>query len=1006
MSRELEHLPSGNGVAQPDSDGSTILQAPPMEIAHVLFTDIVGYSKLPMDEQQRQLRRLQVLVRETPEFTRARSQDQLISLPTGDGMALVFFGEPESAARCALQLGQQLHKEPEIRLRMGVNSGPVYRVADINANRNVAGGGINIAQRVMDCGDAGHILVSKAVADVLLQLSTWQGRLQDLGQTEVKHGVCVHVFNLTTTEAGNPATPTKFLPEKAAGISARVLGGKKKLIISVAVLAACVAVAIIVSRPNLSVVHARRPKIAVLGFKNLTSTPENDWVSTSLNSMLSAELTAGDHLVTVPGETVARARVDLGLPDADSYGPETLARVRKMLDCDYVVYGSFFDTGPKSGGRLQVQYHLQKTDSAEMVASAPQAGNEIAINELASMIGASLRGRLGLPGISTSESQQIEASIPSTPEARVFYAKGLAQMRTLDLLGARESFEQAIAADPNFSLAHAELAEVWTGLGYDEKAKAQAQMAFDLSGHLGNEDRTNVEARYREMNSEWEKAIDLYRSLWIVGRKQTPEYAYRAAEVQIRAGKGADALGTVAALRKQGGDLAQSPVIDLREAEAYESLGDPREAAAAAKVAAEKAHGMGARLLESEALWRECGALAALGDTSNATGACDRSVEIAKVLGSKLLVARALTNLGNIASNSGDYAKALALHQQALQIARVLGAERDVVGALTNIADALANQGDHGQAQKNYQTAMRVANTIEDRSAILKLQNDLAGENETTGNFAKALEYFQQSLATAQSNGDRSGIVDAQTNIGSLKALRGDLAGGLTMVQQALTQSDELGLQDKSVQLQLIIGDILVRQGDFERAENSYHQALERSEKLGDAALKAASQLALGNLALENRNAPDAERLATEAAAAFHAAPNTDMECSALLVRATALMELKKYGEAEAALADAEKLKPQDRETQLTVALTWGRLQARQGKFALARNRFGSLGREAAKIGLREMEYRVALAEGELGLLEGSKKSAKIKLHQLEKEARSSGYHGIEKRAQALQGEV
>src|SRR5205807_5492734 len=136
-------------------------QAPPLEIAHVLFTDIVGYSKLAMDSQQRQLRQLQKFVRSTAEFERARGNDRLISLPTGDGMALVFFGEPEAPARCAIELSKSLRANSEINLRMGVNSGPVSRVADINTNRNVAGGGINIAQRVMDCGDAGHILVSK-----------------------------------------------------------------------------------------------------------------------------------------------------------------------------------------------------------------------------------------------------------------------------------------------------------------------------------------------------------------------------------------------------------------------------------------------------------------------------------------------------------------------------------------------------------------------------------------------------------------------------------------------------------------------------------------------------------------------------------------------------------------------------------------------------------------------------------------------------------------------------
>src|SRR5207245_1354000 len=138
--------------------------------------------------------------------------DQLIRLPTGDGMALVFFGDAEAPARCALELGRGLRSHPVLQLRMGIHTGPVYRVADINTNMNVAGGGINIAQRVMDCGDSGHILVSKRVADDLGQLSRWAKCLHDLGDAEVKHGTRVHIFNLYTDEAGNAEVPRKLQP--------------------------------------------------------------------------------------------------------------------------------------------------------------------------------------------------------------------------------------------------------------------------------------------------------------------------------------------------------------------------------------------------------------------------------------------------------------------------------------------------------------------------------------------------------------------------------------------------------------------------------------------------------------------------------------------------------------------------------------------------------------------------------------------------------------------------
>jgi class 3 adenylate cyclase len=181
-----------------------------LEMGHVLFIDVVGYSKLPMDQQALTLNRLQDAVRGTNEFRRAHSEGKLISLPTGDGMALVFFRGLTDHVECARSLSRALKQSPELRLRTGIHSGPVYRVVDINANRNVSGGGINTAQRVMDCGDAGHILLSKAVADVLLQLGNWNDLLHDLGEAEVKHGAKVHVFNLYDGEAGNPEPPGRF----------------------------------------------------------------------------------------------------------------------------------------------------------------------------------------------------------------------------------------------------------------------------------------------------------------------------------------------------------------------------------------------------------------------------------------------------------------------------------------------------------------------------------------------------------------------------------------------------------------------------------------------------------------------------------------------------------------------------------------------------------------------------------------------------------------------------
>src|SRR5579863_516509 len=180
------------------------------EIAHVLFVDIVGYSLQTIDRQSELVTLLQTIVRESAEFQRAKERKELISLPTGDGLALAFMRDPLSPVRCAVQVAATLRRNKKLSVRMGIHTGPVQRQADIREEVNVVGGGINTAQRVMDCGDAGHILLSRNVAEVLEQLSDWRDCLRDLGEQQVKHGVKVHLYNLVKPPAGNPAVPAKL----------------------------------------------------------------------------------------------------------------------------------------------------------------------------------------------------------------------------------------------------------------------------------------------------------------------------------------------------------------------------------------------------------------------------------------------------------------------------------------------------------------------------------------------------------------------------------------------------------------------------------------------------------------------------------------------------------------------------------------------------------------------------------------------------------------------------
>jgi class 3 adenylate cyclase len=181
-----------------------------VEIGHVLYVDIVGYSRLLIHEQSDLVRRLKEIVRGTEQVRQAESEGKLLQLPTGDGTALVFRNTVEAPVQCALEISEALKNHPDLQVRMGVHSGPVNEVADVNERANIAGAGINIAQRIMDCGDAGHILVSKHVAEDLENYARWRTFLHELGECEVKHGLRITVANLYTPTLGNPRLPRKF----------------------------------------------------------------------------------------------------------------------------------------------------------------------------------------------------------------------------------------------------------------------------------------------------------------------------------------------------------------------------------------------------------------------------------------------------------------------------------------------------------------------------------------------------------------------------------------------------------------------------------------------------------------------------------------------------------------------------------------------------------------------------------------------------------------------------
>jgi adenylate cyclase len=516
---------------------------PHLQIAHVLFLDVVGYSKLLVSEQREVIQELNQIVRNTSQFRKSEAAGELIRIPAGDGMALVFFQTPEEPVQCAMEIARALKNRPNIRLRMGVHSGPIDQITDVNDRRNVAGSGINFAQRVMLLGDAGHILLSKRVADDLAQDSLWQPLLHDLGEVEVKHGIKLGIVNLHSSEFGNSKIPQQ-LPEieTATWVTTTSQEGGPDV-------------------PQKS--------IAVLAFVNMSNDPDNEFFSDGIAEEIINALTK------VKALRVAARTSSFAFKGKN----EDISEVGRKLKVNTVLEGSV----RKAGNRLRVTaqlinvddgYHLWSERYDRQLEDVFEIQDQIAEN-----IVRALRVVLG-----EDEKIALEKAPTENVQAYEYYLRGRQlqhQMRRSALQYARRMFDRAIEIDPNFARAHAGIADCCALLYmYWDASNANLEEMDASSGKALHLDPESAEAhtsraltltlrrQYDGARQEFEAALRLnpmlyeahyfygracftegkheealshYRNAWRV-RPEDYQAIYLSAEVLVRLGRPEEAL--------------------------------------------------------------------------------------------------------------------------------------------------------------------------------------------------------------------------------------------------------------------------------------------------------------------------------------------------------------------------------------------------------------------------------------------------------------------------------
>src|SRR5438552_5700539 len=433
-----------------------------LEIGHVLFIDIVGYSKLLITDQSEQLQKLREIVRATEQFRLAEAEGKLLRLPTGDGGALVFRNNPEAPVLSAMEISKELKKYPELKVRMGIHSGPVNEITDLNEQANIAGAGINVAERVMDCGDAGHILLSQHVADDLEQYPQWRPYLHDLGAVEVKHGVRVNVANLYSDEIGNPQLPSKLQAVKKHRAHVRWA----KVAVSLLVLAAIVGgVFFFLRRPVPSASAIIEKSIAVLPFENLSSDKENAYFTDGVQDEILTDLAKIADLKVISRTSVMQYKSD---------APRNLREIAQQLGVAHVVEGSV----QRAANKIRVNAQLiDARNDAHLWAQTydRDLADVFAIqSEIAKAIADQLQAKL-----SPNEKKTIER--PPTTDLAAFdlYSRaksllltaGFSATQDQDRRKAIELLDEAVKRDPSFFDAYCQLAgaheDLYAVLGSD-----------------------------------------------------------------------------------------------------------------------------------------------------------------------------------------------------------------------------------------------------------------------------------------------------------------------------------------------------------------------------------------------------------------------------------------------------------------------------------------------------------------------------------------------------------
>jgi serine/threonine protein kinase/tetratricopeptide (TPR) repeat protein len=772
-----------------------------------------------------------------------------------------------------------------------------------------------------------------------------------------------------------------------------------------------------------------RPSVAVLGFQNLSNQPSEEWLSTALTEMFSTELAEGGRLRTVPGELVARVKLEMGLANSQTLTKATLNRLRDNLGADYLVVGAYLSIGQGNSQRVRLDLRLQDTRTGELVASASDTRTTPELVNLVTNAGARLRGQLGV-GSAANAASAVRGSVPDEAGAARLYSEGLERLHAFDSLGARDLLKNAVVAAPGHALSHAALAAASSLLGYDVEARDEARKALDLSAGLRREDHLSIEGRYFETTRAWDRAAATYRTLF----NEYPdnlEYGLRLAVAQSQSGEPRRALQTIRSLRALP-TAARDPRVDLTEAEALFAASDLKPAREAATRAAQAGAAQGMRILAARAhlitsrialasgdpqgalsaaaqsqqmylaaghrqgvawaLNETAGVLTQRGDVAGARARYEEALAVCRTIGDQSCMGTDLDSIGVLRRRQGDLKGALEMHKQALETRRAVGDRGGVATSLYNLGNVHEILGDLPRARQALSEALETRRQLGERRSTALTMSRMSNVRRREGELDEALRMGEEAVSTLRAVGDRGGVAMALANLGLVLLDRGDLASSRSAFEEALAVRRQQHDRNNTAQTAAGLAQVALAQDRLSEAAALITESISLRQELGEKITMSESNIVYSAILLEQEKTAAAEKAARDAASTLHSASAWASEGDALLAISRAQLARGDSAGARATLASAEKVLAENRDARLGLRLnvTMARVLQALGRKDEAASFLERALPASVRLGFVGMTFEIRLASLEPGQASAS---------QLASEAQQAGFLLVARKA-------